>query len=59
MEAVLLLLKHGADVNAIADQRHDYRTVSDEKQESDFNQKRINGDNKKLETGVISEYKTV
>ncbi|ENN71655.1 hypothetical protein YQE_11753, partial [Dendroctonus ponderosae] len=26
MEAVLLLLKHGADVNAIADQRHDYRT---------------------------------
>ncbi|XP_066144494.1 ankyrin repeat and protein kinase domain-containing protein 1-like isoform X2 [Euwallacea fornicatus] len=27
MEAVLLLLKHGADVNAIADQRHDYRTV--------------------------------
>ncbi|XP_050292816.1 ankyrin-3-like isoform X2 [Anthonomus grandis grandis] len=27
MEAVLLLLKHGADVNAMADQRHDYRTV--------------------------------
>lgn len=28
MEAVLLLLKHGANVNAMADQRHDYRTVS-------------------------------
>ncbi|KAJ8985221.1 hypothetical protein NQ317_018250 [Molorchus minor] len=27
MEAVLLLLKYGADVNAIADERHDYRTV--------------------------------
>ncbi|XP_028135453.1 serine/threonine-protein phosphatase 6 regulatory ankyrin repeat subunit C-like isoform X1 [Diabrotica virgifera virgifera] len=27
MEAVLLLLKFGADVNAIADERHDYRTV--------------------------------
>lgn len=27
MEAVLLLIKHGADVNAIADERHDYRTV--------------------------------
>ncbi|CAH0549492.1 unnamed protein product [Brassicogethes aeneus] len=27
MEAVLLLLKHGADVNAFADERHDYRTV--------------------------------
>lgn len=27
MEAALLLLKHGADVNAIADERHDYRTV--------------------------------
>lgn len=27
MEAVLLLLKHGANVNAMADQGHDYRTV--------------------------------
>uniref|UniRef100_A0A1Y1LH82 Uncharacterized protein n=1 Tax=Photinus pyralis TaxID=7054 RepID=A0A1Y1LH82_PHOPY len=27
MEAVLLLLHHGADVNAVADERHDYRTV--------------------------------
>lgn len=27
MESVLLLLHHGADVNAIADERHDYRTV--------------------------------
>ncbi|XP_060534026.1 ankyrin-3-like isoform X2 [Cylas formicarius] len=27
MEAVLLLLKYGADVNAMADERHDYRTV--------------------------------
>lgn len=27
MEAALLLLKYGADVNAIADERHDYRTV--------------------------------
>ncbi|CAG9861703.1 unnamed protein product [Phyllotreta striolata] len=27
MEAVLLLLKYGADVNAITDERHDYRTV--------------------------------
>ncbi|CAG9820526.1 unnamed protein product [Phaedon cochleariae] len=27
MDAVLLLLKYGADVNAIADERHDYRTV--------------------------------
>lgn len=27
MEAVLLLIKHGADVNAMADERHDYRTV--------------------------------
>lgn len=27
MEAVLLLLKHGANVNAMADQRHDFRTV--------------------------------
>lgn len=28
MDAVLLLLKYGADVNAMADERHDYRTVS-------------------------------
>ncbi|KAG5900304.1 hypothetical protein JTB14_000830 [Gonioctena quinquepunctata] len=27
MEAALLLIKYGADVNAIADERHDYRTV--------------------------------
>lgn len=27
MPAVLLLLSHGADVNATADERHDYRTV--------------------------------
>lgn len=27
MEAVLLLLKHGADVNAMADGRNDFRTV--------------------------------
>lgn len=27
MEAVLLLLKYGADVNAMADERHDFRTV--------------------------------
>ncbi|KAF7271023.1 uncharacterized protein LOC143194346 isoform X2 [Rhynchophorus ferrugineus] len=27
MEAVLLLLKYGANVNAMADERHDYRTV--------------------------------
>lgn len=27
MEAALLLLKYGADVNAIADERLDYRTV--------------------------------
>ncbi|XP_056643167.1 ankyrin-3-like isoform X1 [Diorhabda sublineata] len=27
MEAVLLLIKYGADVNAMADERHDYRTV--------------------------------
>lgn len=27
MESVLLLLKYGADVNATADERHDYRTV--------------------------------
>ncbi|XP_049824534.1 putative ankyrin repeat protein RF_0381 isoform X2 [Aethina tumida] len=27
LETVLLLLKHGADVNAMADERHDYRTV--------------------------------
>lgn len=27
MEAVLLLLHYGADVNAMADERHDYRTV--------------------------------
>ncbi|CAG9770243.1 unnamed protein product [Ceutorhynchus assimilis] len=27
MEVIVLLLKHGADVNAITDQRHDYRTV--------------------------------
>lgn len=27
MEAVLLLLKYGANVNAFADERHDYRTV--------------------------------
>lgn len=27
MESVLLLLSHGADVNAMADERHDYRTV--------------------------------
>lgn len=27
MEAVLLLLKFGADVNAMADERHDFRTV--------------------------------
>lgn len=28
MSAVLLLIKYGADVNAMADSRHDYRTVS-------------------------------
>jgi ankyrin repeat protein len=27
MDAVLLLLKYGADVNAMADARNDYRTV--------------------------------
>ncbi|KAF5284604.1 hypothetical protein FQA39_LY16962 [Lamprigera yunnana] len=27
MEAVLLLIHHGADVNAVADERHDHRTV--------------------------------
>ncbi|CAH1381694.1 unnamed protein product [Tenebrio molitor] len=27
MEAALILLKHGADVNALTDERHDYRTV--------------------------------
>lgn len=27
MESVLLLLSHGADVNAMTDERHDYRTV--------------------------------
>lgn len=27
MDTVLLLLKHGANVNAITDERHDYRTV--------------------------------
>ncbi|XP_064214435.1 ankyrin-3 isoform X1 [Tribolium castaneum] len=27
MEAALILLKYGADVNAMADERHDYRTV--------------------------------
>lgn len=27
IEACLLLLNHGADVNAMADERHDYRTV--------------------------------
>ncbi|KAI4454751.1 ankyrin repeat and protein kinase domain-containing protein [Holotrichia oblita] len=30
MSAVLLLIKYGADVNAMADSRHDYRTVSNE-----------------------------
>lgn len=27
MESVLMLLSHGADVNAMTDARHDYRTV--------------------------------
>jgi len=42
MEAVLLLLKHGANVNAMADQRHDYRTVSI--RHNKLNEKNYNND---------------